>query len=421
MSDDETPKTNEEKKQMYRQMAEEMRQIAKNNPESKGGEAMAKMFDEWEPLDPELEEWKDETGFFGECVKHPLVFSVPYVEQYNTMVNQQLHAKKRLLEEYIAKENWSGAVFLHERPYRFEVFYDMVQGGGRIWERDAVYFSDADYWHILSECWTDTENMWQVEDYVRELVEYGPNGRWEHFMSDGEREFLHALPDRFLVYRGHQDMNQQGVSWTLSYWKACWFAQRFEHKGKARVSFAWCPKNSVIGYLDGRNEYEIAVLPEDLEDIQEMSPLEREEPFKSIWELVTSEFKLGKMSHHGPWHWEKVERNVIELARMTPNADPVVCRLFALLHDSQRENDAECEKHGAAAADWLKTLDLPITQEQREKLETACRYHNTQKTSDDPTIGVCFDADRLDLVRVGITPKAEYLSTDAAKKLIWTI
>jgi uncharacterized protein len=297
----------------------------------------------------------------------------------------------------------------------------MVQGGGRIWERDAVYFSDADYWKILSECWTDTENMWQVEEYVRELVEYGPAGRWEHFMDDDEREFLRALPERFLVYRGHQGLNEMGVSWTLSYWKACWFAERFEHKGDGHVSFAWCPREAVIGYLDGRNEYEIAVLPEDLEDIQEFVVPEREEWIQDLWDQVEDQFKLGLRSHHGKWHWEKVEQNAIQLAEATPGADKLVCQLFAIFHDSRRESEPECNKHGEWAADWLKTLDLSITQEQRDKLETACRYHNTQKTSDDPTIGVCFDADRLDLVRVGVTPKAEYLSTDAAKKLIWMI
>jgi uncharacterized protein len=39
--------------------------------------------------------------------------------------------------------------------------------------------------------------------------------------------------------------------------------------------------------------------------------------------------------------------------------------------------------------------------------------------SDDPTIGTCWDADRLDLARegVGIQPRARYMSTEFAREI----
>jgi hypothetical protein len=40
----------------------------------------------------------------------------------------------------------------------------------------------------------------------------------------------------------------------------------------------------------------------------------------------------------------------------------------------------------------------------------------TGQLSTDPTVGVCFDADRLDLGRVGIEPDPELISTDAGRK-----
>lgn len=40
------------------------------------------------------------------------------------------------------------------------------------------------------------------------------------------------------------------------------------------------------------------------------------------------------------------------------------------------------------------------------------------KTHLNPTIGVCWDADRLDLTRVGMTPKPKLLSTQAARDFL---
>ena len=35
--------------------------------------------------------------------------------------------------------------------------------------------------------------------------------------------------------------------------------------------------------------------------------------------------------------------------------------------------------------------------------------------SEDPTVGVCYDADRLDLGRVGILPNAKYMNTEEGR------
>lgn len=44
-------------------------------------------------------------------------------------------------------------------------------------------------------------------------------------------------------------------------------------------------------------------------------------------------------------------------------------------------------------------------------LEKACRYHTTELRTGIPTIDVCFDADRLDLCRVGITPNPKLMAS----------
>jgi uncharacterized protein len=52
-----------------------------------------------------------------------------------------------------------------------------------------------------------------------------------------------------------------------------------------------------------------------------------------------------------------------------------------------------------------------ISDEHFNLLSYACSWHAHGHLSDDPTIGTCWDADRLDLGRVGVYPAAQYMST----------
>ncbi len=64
------------------------------------------------------------------------------------------------------------------------------------------------------------------------------------------------------------------------------------------------------------------------------------------------------------------------------------------------------------------------TEEQFDRLTYALRYHEHGGVTEDPTVGVCWDADRLNLHRCCVWPKAKYLSTAAAKKrktILWAL
>jgi uncharacterized protein len=125
---------------------------------------------------------------------------------------------------------------------------------------------------------------------------------------------------------------------------------------------------------------------------------------------------------HGPAHWRRVARNGRMLAAATPGADRDVVRAFAALHDSQRLHEYEDPFHGPRAAAYTLTLrtQLGLTDAQLQLLVHAIRVHNGSGPVDDPTVGVCLDADRLDLPRVGIRPRADLLSTTAAKAAVAT-
>jgi hypothetical protein len=51
-------------------------------------------------------------------------------------------------------------------------------------------------------------------------------------------------------------------------------------------------------------------------------------------------------------------------------------------------------------------------------LRDAVALHNDGETSLDPAIGVCWDADRLCLPRVGIAPDSTLLSTRSGRKSV---
>jgi uncharacterized protein len=92
----------------------------------------------------------------------------------------------------------------------------------------------------------------------------------------------------------------------------------------------------------------------------------------------------------------------------------MVLVLFAVLHDARRIGDDHDPQHGERAAALARSLDLGrfgVREDQLAVLEIACRDHTTGGVSNDPTIGTCWDADRLLLWRVGITPEARYMST----------
>jgi uncharacterized protein len=120
---------------------------------------------------------------------------------------------------------------------------------------------------------------------------------------------------------------------------------------------------------------------------------------------------------HGASHWARVRRNGLRLARLT-GAKVEIVELFAFLHDSKRVNDRRDPGHGKRAAEFILTLQgslLALPEADLALLTYACEYHTAGLTEADVTVQTCWDADRLDLGRAGITPQAQYLCTPAAK------
>ena len=137
---------------------------------------------------------------------------------------------------------------------------------------------------------------------------------------------------------------------------------------------------------------------------------------------ILKEYILEKGGIHGPAHWLRVRANGLALARLTPDADATVVEAFALLHDSRRFDDFRDLGHGERAADFARDLHargiLTLSATRLEILAEACAGHEHGEVSDHPTIGCCWDADRLDLSRLERPPIDEFLSTLAARDTV---
>jgi uncharacterized protein len=141
--------------------------------------------------------------------------------------------------------------------------------------------------------------------------------------------------------------------------------------------------------------------------------------FDRLWKHIASQFHTQEYSIHGPDHWLRVERNGLLLATRT-GADVTIVRLFAIFHDSRRESDGWDQGHGARGAALAKLLRgklFDLSEEDFEILHYACTWHTEGKHHENPTIATCWDADRLDLGRVGIIPSREFMSTDFGREI----
>jgi uncharacterized protein len=137
-----------------------------------------------------------------------------------------------------------------------------------------------------------------------------------------------------------------------------------------------------------------------------------------ILHAILEDYALPWDGYHGITHWARVLENGLRLAGET-GANIEVVRLFAILHDSRRINEGSDPDHGPRAAEFARTLrgrlfDLP--EPEFRLLHRACAGHTHERTHPDMTIQTCWDADRLDLGRVGITPHPSRLCTEAARR-----
>ena len=140
---------------------------------------------------------------------------------------------------------------------------------------------------------------------------------------------------------------------------------------------------------------------------------------EKVREFATGHARMGKDSIHGISHWDRVAQNGMSLN--VPGADLEVVLCFAYLHDVERLHDGYDEEHGPRAAELIDQIRDSVLgfldDNQIDLLKEACSLHTTCVATGNPTIDACFDSDRLDLTRVGITPDPDKMATKEGAEL----
>lgn len=122
-----------------------------------------------------------------------------------------------------------------------------------------------DFSKILAWIWVQDE--YPHQNGIPRLINMFNRANKFDLMTEGEMEGYVALPIEFVVYRGTQlgRAKVRGLSWTLDYEKAKWFADRFSGGGsvyKARIK-----KSAVYALFTGRGEEEVVLNPRKLLEV----------------------------------------------------------------------------------------------------------------------------------------------------------
>lgn len=147
--------------------------------------------------------------------------------------------------------------------------------------------------------------------------------------------------------------------------------------------------------------------------------IDRAACFAGCWEQaehrITGMATSARSELHGPAHWRAVALAGGMICRSLPGADLLTVLLFAVTHDACRLSDDHDPEHGHRAAEAIDGLlgewAVDLAPWRRQLLVEACRYHADGYTTDNPTIGACWDADRLCLWRGDTEPDRSLMST----------
>ena len=111
--------------------------------------------------------------------------------------------------------------------------------------------------------------------------------------------------------------------------------------------------------------------------------------------------------------------NGLTIAAAT-GANKRVVEYFAFLHDTCRQTEGRDYGHGQRAALFARSIRkslIKLEDDEFELLVTAIEGHTHGQAHENLTVSTCWDADRLDLTRIGITPDPTRLCTAVGRKL----
>lgn len=131
------------------------------------------------------------------------------------------------------------------------------------------FMDNKEFSKYFAEVWVMSENPNQdVNVSLKEMAKWFEKADKESLMEAEDYKVYCNMPDEFDIYRGvSRGRNPKGFSWTRSYEKAEWFANRY---GKGYVQKAHIKKEQVYCYFNTRDEDEYVVNSYKLQNIEIM-------------------------------------------------------------------------------------------------------------------------------------------------------
>lgn len=200
-----------------------------------------------------------QTEFYPMFVMHPIfesgVQNVKIDGQFQMVDITENEDNLRLVQEQICK-------LIDESDTIYEV-YNIIRKSYRLTFIKYIkqYLSVADMSNLLAHAWVTSENPnGDVNVSLRTIVKWFKECDKSVLMDKQEYSVYKELPEKLVIYRGVAvNRNPYGLSWTIDYDKAEWFAHRFDTDEKGYILKTTISKENVLAYFDSRGESEIVV------------------------------------------------------------------------------------------------------------------------------------------------------------------
>lgn len=211
----------------------------------------------------------EETELSPICVMHPIFENgFVYIQTDKKIVNilenkENIHKAIKERENVIndAKDVFS-VYFIIRKSYRL-TFLKYIKD----------YLSEEDFSKLLADAWVSSENPNQDTNVtVATITKWFRKSDKRLLMTEEDYQVFLNLNPEIKIYRGVAvGRNPKGLSWTMNYKKAEWFANRFNTLDKkGYIQEATIQKGKVLAYFNTRGEEEIVASVNDMNNVRIM-------------------------------------------------------------------------------------------------------------------------------------------------------
>lgn len=246
--------------------------------------------------------------------------------------------------------------------HKYSVFYSMIPECMRVYDFQQRYLTIPQ--DEVTEAWltvyTNVDygfSAWD-KDVIKYVINHAPS---------------HNKKGNYTIYRGEGTTStgiENSFSWTTDINTALFFAAMWEGK---RVWKANVKAENIVFFIDERDEHEVIIAPEDIENLEEMDLYsgERENVLKLLNPILDNYKEYGECipeifedchntSTHGESHTARVLANALLIAEELECLNDSQIKLLAMaavFHDCGRLGDSIETGHGKRSAEIVLKSD----------------------------------------------------------------